>query len=46
MNRQLPIVMAAQKDPALESPNDADIELLPKVVDRGDGMKKAAYPSA
>src|SRR5262245_18843720 len=25
MNRQLPIVMAAQKDPALESPNDADI---------------------
>ena len=25
MNRQLPIVMDAQKDPALESPNDSDI---------------------
>jgi hypothetical protein len=28
VNRQLPIVMAAQKDPALESPNDPDIGLV------------------
>src|SRR5215467_7732752 len=43
MNRQLPIVMAAQKDPALESPNDADIYRicvvgsLIKVADLPDG---------
>jgi Lon protease-like protein len=47
MNRQLPIVMAAQKDPALESPNDADIYRigvvgsLIKVADLPDGTLKA-----
>jgi Lon protease-like protein len=47
MNRQLPIVMAAQKDPALESPNDADIYRigvvgsLIKVSDISDGSLKA-----
>jgi ATP-dependent Lon protease len=47
MNRQLPIVMAAQKDPALESPNDADIYRigvvgsLIKVADISDGTLKA-----
>jgi ATP-dependent Lon protease len=47
MNRQLPIVMAAQKDPALESPNDADIYRigvvgsLIKVADLADGTLKA-----
>jgi len=47
MNRQLPIVMAAQKDPAVESPNDADIYRigvvgsLIKVADTSDGTLKA-----
>ena len=47
MNRQLPIVMAAQKDPALESPNEADIYRigvvgsLIKVADLSDGTLKA-----
>jgi Lon protease-like protein len=47
VNRQLPIVMAAQKDPALESPNDADIYRigvvgsLIKVADISDGTLKA-----
>ena len=47
MNRQLPIVMAAQKDPAVESPNDADIYRigvvgsLIKVADISDGTLKA-----
>ena len=46
MNRQLPIVMAAQKDPAVESPNDADIYRigvvgnLLKVADLPDGTLK------
>jgi Lon protease-like protein len=47
VNRQLPIVMAAQKDPATESPNDADIYRigvvgsLIKVADLQDGTVKA-----
>jgi len=47
MNRQLPIVMAAQKDPTVESPNDADIYRigvvgsLIKVADMSDGTLKA-----
>jgi ATP-dependent Lon protease len=47
VNRQLPIVMAAQKDPALESQNDADIYRigvvgsLIKVADLSDGTLKA-----
>ena len=47
MNRQLPIVMAAQKDPALESPNDADIYRIGvvgnviKLADLPDGTLKA-----
>ena len=47
MNRQLPIVMAAQKDPAVESPSDADIYRigvvgsLIKVADLPDGTLKA-----
>ena len=47
MNCQLPIVMAAQKDPAIESPNDADIYRigvvgsLIKVADLPDGTLKA-----
>ena len=47
VNRQLPIVMAAQKDPALESPNDADIYRIGvvghviKVADLPDGTLKA-----
>ena len=47
VNRQLPIAMAAQKDPALESPSDADIYRigvvgnLIKVADLPDGTLKA-----
>jgi Lon protease-like protein len=47
VNRQLPIVMAAQKDPAVESPNDADIYRIGvvgnviKVADLPDGTLKA-----
>jgi ATP-dependent Lon protease len=47
MNRQLPIVMAAQKDPALESPNDADIYRIGvvgnviKIAELPDGTLKA-----
>ena len=47
VTRQLPIVMAAQKDPALESPSDADIYRigvvgnLIKVADLPDGTLKA-----
>jgi Lon protease-like protein len=47
LNRKLPIVMAAQKDPAIESPKDADIYRigvvgnLIKVADVPDGSLKA-----
>src|SRR5215472_3218262 len=47
MNRQLPIVMAAQKDPAVESPNDVDVYRigvvgsLIQVADISDGTLKA-----
>ena len=47
VNHQLPIVMAAQKDPAVESPNDVDIYRigvvgnLLKVADLPDGTLKA-----
>jgi Lon protease-like protein len=47
LNRKLPIVMAAQKDPAIESPNDADIYRigvlgnLIKVAGLPDGTLKA-----
>src|SRR5215470_19113511 len=47
MNRQLPIVMAAQKDPAVESPNDVDVYRigvvgsLIQVADIPDGTLKA-----
>ena len=41
VNRQLPIVMAAQKDPAVESPNDTDIYRIGVV---GNLLKVADLP--